>query len=135
MIYGFDGIAQAYGLPTAERIVAAELVEIHAAHMAANVDKGRYYDQRVTAGECNLGIALPSDMRNFEMACCWPEKAVTALMPPEKWGAAHHWLIWHGRRVCRAQRPLCEKCALKELCRDYRERTGGKTADETGEQE
>ena len=63
------------------------------------------------------------------------EKAVTALMPPEKWGAAHHWLIWHGRRVCRAQRPLCEKCALKELCRDYRERTGGKTADETGEQE
>ena len=79
MIYGFDGIAQAYGLPTAERIVAAELVEIHAAHMAANVDKGRYYDQRVTAGECNLGIALPSDMWNFEMACCWPEKAVTAL--------------------------------------------------------
>lgn len=79
MIYGFDGLAQAYGLPTAERIVAAELVEIHAAHMVANVVKGRYYDQRVTAGECNLGIALPQDLSNFEMACCWPEKAVTAL--------------------------------------------------------
>jgi hypothetical protein len=79
MMYGFEGIAQAYGLPTAERVVAAELVEIHAAHMAANVNKGRYYDQRVTAGECNLGIALPRDLRSFEMACCWPEKAVTAL--------------------------------------------------------
>ena len=44
------------------------------------------------------------------------EKQVTKLMPPEKWGQAHHWLIWHGRRVCKAQRPLCETCGLKELC-------------------
>ena len=79
MMYGFDGIAGAEGLPLAERALVAELVDIHAAHMAANVEKGRYYDQRVTAGECNLGIALPQDLRNFEMACCWPEKAVTAL--------------------------------------------------------
>lgn len=79
MMYGFDGIAKADGLPQAERAIAAELVGIHSAHMAANADKGRYYDQRVTAGECNLGIALPQDLRNFEMACCWPEKAVTAL--------------------------------------------------------
>ncbi len=79
MMYGFDGIAKAAGLPEAEQALAAELVDIHAAHMAANVEKGRYYDQRVTSGECNLGIALPKDLRNFEMACCWPEKAVTAL--------------------------------------------------------
>ena len=79
MTYGFDGIAKAEGLPVAERAIIDELVQIHAAHMAANVDKTRYYDQRVTAGECNLGIALPQDLRNFEMACCWPEKAVTAL--------------------------------------------------------
>lgn len=79
MIYGFEGIAKAEGLPRAERAALAELVDIYEAHMAANVDKGRYYDQRVTAGECNLGIALPTDLNNFEMACCWPEKAVTAL--------------------------------------------------------
>lgn len=79
MMYGFDGIAKAAGLPAAERAIVGELVEIHAAHMSANVEKGRYYDQRVTAGECNLGIALPQDLRSFEMACCWPEKAVTAL--------------------------------------------------------
>ena len=79
MTYGFDGIAGAEGLPMAERAVLAELVDIYAAHMAANAEKSRYYDQRVTAGECNLGIALPQELRSFEMACCWPEKAVTAL--------------------------------------------------------
>ena len=79
MIYGFDGFAKAEGLPPAEQAIAAELVEIYGAHMSKNVEKTRYYDQKVTSGECNLGIALPSDLNNFEMACCWPEKAVTAL--------------------------------------------------------
>jgi len=44
------------------------------------------------------------------------EKQMTELIPEEKWGQAHHWLIWHGRRVCRAQNPKCEGCALKEWC-------------------
>ena len=44
------------------------------------------------------------------------EKQMTRLIPEEKWGMAHHWLIWHGRRVCKAQRPLCEECGLKEMC-------------------
>lgn len=79
MIYGLEGIGLAAGLPVAERVTAIELAEIHAAHLLANSDKARYYDQRVTAGECNLGIALPAELRKFEMACCWPEKAVTAL--------------------------------------------------------
>lgn len=79
MIDGFDGFAAAEGLPRGERAIAAELVEIYDAHLAANAEKGRYYDQMVTAGECNLGIALPSGLNDFEMACCWPEKAVTAL--------------------------------------------------------
>ena len=44
------------------------------------------------------------------------EKQMTRLIPREKWGQAHHWLIWHGRRLCKAQRPLCRECALRELC-------------------
>lgn len=79
MKYGFSGIEKAEGLPAAEQSTLAELVEIYNAHMAANAEKGRYYDQQITSGECNLGIALPSDLNNFEMACCWPEKAVTVL--------------------------------------------------------
>ena len=79
MIYGFEGFEQAEGLPKPVQAVAAELVGIYARYKAANQEKGRYYDQRITAGECNLGIALPECINSFEMACCWPEKAVTAL--------------------------------------------------------
>ena len=48
------------------------------------------------------------------------ERQMTKLIPREKWGNAHHWLIWHGRRVCKAQRPLCGECGLKELCESAR---------------
>ena len=44
------------------------------------------------------------------------ERQMTRLIPREKWGEAHHWLIWHGRRLCKAQRPLCAECALREMC-------------------
>ena len=78
-MYGFDGIERAEGLPAAEKSTLAELVDIYTAHKSANATKGRYYDQKITSGECNLGIALPQDLRDFNMACCWPEKAVTGL--------------------------------------------------------
>ncbi|MBE5789864.1 MAG: endonuclease III [Clostridiales bacterium] len=54
------------------------------------------------------------------------EKQMTALIPEEKWGQAHHWLIWHGRRVCKAQRPLCESCGLREDCPYGRKNGDGK---------
>ena len=44
------------------------------------------------------------------------EKQMTKLIPKEKWGNAHHWLIRHGRTLCRAQRPLCGECPLNGLC-------------------
>ena len=51
------------------------------------------------------------------------ERQMTRLIPKEKWGNAHHWLIWHGRRVCKAQRPLCETCGLRDLC-EYAKKAG-----------
>ena len=44
------------------------------------------------------------------------ERQMTKLIPREKWGQAHHWLIYHGRQLCKAQRPLCSKCPVRELC-------------------
>ncbi len=44
------------------------------------------------------------------------EKQMTRIIPKEKWGQAHHWLIWHGRRLCKARNPLCQDCGLKGLC-------------------
>ncbi len=48
------------------------------------------------------------------------EKQMTALIPRENWGRAHHWLIWHGRRICKAQKPLCGECPMKDLCEWYK---------------
>ena len=44
------------------------------------------------------------------------EPKLQKAMPREKWAAAHHWLIYHGRRVCKARKPLCETCFEADIC-------------------
>ena len=44
------------------------------------------------------------------------ERQLMQNIPREDWIRAHHWLIYHGRRVCKAQRPLCGVCALHDVC-------------------
>ncbi len=57
-----------------------------------------------------LGLTEASDVLKTELQ-------LQALIPQEKWRDAHHWLIFHGRRVCKAIRPQCEACTLKSWCR------------------
>lgn len=47
------------------------------------------------------------------------EKALMAGLPEDTVATAHHWLILHGRYVCKARKPECDKCALSDLCRAY----------------
>ncbi len=44
------------------------------------------------------------------------EKEICRLLPEKDWADAHHWLIWHGRRCCKAQNPACEECPVGQLC-------------------
>ena len=44
------------------------------------------------------------------------EKELQKAIPMEKWSDAHHWFIWHGRKVCKARKPLCSQCVLLEEC-------------------
>ena len=44
------------------------------------------------------------------------EQGLMKLIPRSDWSAAHHWLIWHGRKICRARSPLCQQCSLQRLC-------------------
>lgn len=44
------------------------------------------------------------------------EKGLQKAIPKEDWSAAHHWLIWHGIRVCHARKPDCETCFLQNVC-------------------
>ena len=44
------------------------------------------------------------------------EQDLMRAIPRDKWGEAHHWLIWHGRKICRARKPYCHECMLLNLC-------------------
>lgn len=48
------------------------------------------------------------------------EKALVKYIPEEVIPKAHHWLLLHGRYVCQARKPQCEKCGLTEFCRYYK---------------
>jgi endonuclease-3 len=48
------------------------------------------------------------------------EEQLTRNIPEELMHNAHHWLILHGRYVCKARKPLCGNCGLNEICNYYK---------------
>jgi len=48
------------------------------------------------------------------------EEQLMENIPREKWSKAHHWLIWHGRRICEARKPKCDICPLTGYCNYYK---------------
>jgi endonuclease-3 len=51
------------------------------------------------------------------------ERDLQRIVPRADWARFPHLLIWHGRRICDARRPLCEECAIEELCPSSRLRS------------
>jgi len=60
-----------------------------------------------------IGLAEARDVRQTE-------EDLMNNIPEQDWSDAHHWLIWHGRNICRARNPLCEDCFLTAFCEYYR---------------
>ena len=52
------------------------------------------------------------------------ERRLLKLVPAEFLQDAHHWLILHGRYVCKARKPDCPACLIRDLC-EYRPKTAG----------
>ncbi len=61
------------------------------------------------------GIAPGKDVREVE-------EKLLKLVPEEFREDAHHWLILHGRYVCKARRPDCPRCVIRDLC-EFRGKT------------
>lgn len=45
------------------------------------------------------------------------ELSLMKILPKEHWTEMHHALIFHGRKICNAKNPLCEKCCIKNVCK------------------
>lgn len=61
------------------------------------------------------GLAPGKDVRAVE-------DVLVKVIPAEFLHDAHHWLILHGRYVCKARRPECPQCVIRDLCR-YKDKT------------
>jgi len=51
------------------------------------------------------------------------EMQLIKYIPEEKIPLAHHWLILHGRYICTARKPSCDKCGVREFCRYVNKKT------------
>ena len=58
-----------------------------------------------------MGLVSKSDNTPYKV-----EMALTKYIPEEDIPNAHHWLLLHGRYVCTARKPHCEKCELASFC-------------------
>ena len=60
-------------------------------------------------------IGLTTNAKN-PLQC---ELQLLKLFPEEKLNLAHHWLILHGRYICKSRRPECENCGITSICKQY----------------
>ncbi len=44
------------------------------------------------------------------------EEDLKSILPKQTWSKMHHLLIFHGRRVCKARKPMCSNCRIEYLC-------------------
>ena len=63
------------------------------------------------------GLAPGKDVRSVE-------DRLMRVVPDEFLLGAHHWLILHGRYTCKARRPECPRCVVRDLCR-FKDKTPG----------
>lgn len=86
----------------------------------ANVILAVVYDKPAMAVDTHVfrvseRIGLTTDSRSPLQT----EQQLVKYIPEELVTRAHHWLILHGRYVCKARRPDCMECGIRSYCRHY----------------
>jgi endonuclease-3 len=87
--------------------VARKTANVVAAELGS--PQGIVVDTHVRRLSQRLGLTKQEDPVKIE-------RDLVKLVPREDWGRFPHLLIWHGRRICGARRPLCELCVVNDLC-------------------
>jgi endonuclease-3 len=77
--------------------------------VAYGIAAGVVVDTHVSRLSHRLGFTKQKDAVKIE-------DDLVALVPQKDWIIFAHLLIFHGRRICKARRPLCEECVVEELC-------------------
>ena len=77
--------------------------------VAYGIAAGIVVDTHVTRLSNRLGLIKQKDAVKIE-------NDLIELVPKKDWIIFSHLLIFHGRRICKARRPLCEECAVEDLC-------------------
>ena len=85
--------------------------------VAYGIAEGIVVDTHVSRLSQRLGLTKQKDAGKIE-------KDLMELVPRKDWIIFSHLLIFHGRRVCKARRPLCEECAVEKLCPSSMLKTG-----------
>lgn len=49
------------------------------------------------------------------------EKQLMQVIPSDKWADSHHYILLHGRYVCKSQNPQCSACSVKKYCKYFKE--------------
>ena len=49
------------------------------------------------------------------------EMELMKVIPKDMWSRAHHFLIWHGRKICKSRKPECGICPISEYCDYYKQ--------------
>lgn len=52
------------------------------------------------------------------------EEELMKNIPREKWSISHHYLIWHGRRICKSRKPDCDHCPVAPYCEYFNGKVG-----------
>jgi endonuclease-3 len=85
--------------------------------VAYGIAAGIVVDTHVSRLSQRLGLTKQKDPGKIE-------SELMELVPKKDWIIFSHLLIFHGRRVCKARRPLCEECAVEQLCPSSMLKTG-----------
>jgi len=76
---------------------------------AYGVDEGVVVDTHVTRLSRRLGLTRHSDPARIE-------QDLMRLLPRDRWTLFPHLMIHHGRAICQARKPQCERCPLNDVC-------------------